>query len=164
MIDLIKGLCKAYAAYPDINFTMLGIQRLEAFAQWCKDTDRRGFVPKAQNCDGTKMAVMIDLMIDRIKELKKYKRAKTDLPEVKPLSDIKNWRTFFEALCNRLAKEHRAATAPLSYVFGTNAMPGAAPEMIVDYDDMMYTTLEVSGPHFQFDNMVVWSIVKGLTV
>jgi hypothetical protein len=36
---------------------MLGIQRLESFAQWCKDTDRRGYVPEAQNFDGVEMAV-----------------------------------------------------------------------------------------------------------
>jgi hypothetical protein len=160
MIDLIKGLRKTYAANPDINFTMRGIQRLEAFAQWCKDTDRRGYVAEAQNYDGIEMAVMVD----RIKELKEYKRAKVELPDVKPLSDLKEWRTFYEALCNRLAKERGAATAPLSYVFRPTETPAAAPAQIEDYDDMMYTTLEVSGAHFQFDNKVVWGVVKGLTV
>jgi hypothetical protein len=113
LIDLVKGLRTAYAADPDVNFTMLGIQRLEAFAQWCKDTDRRGFVAEPAKYDDVEMAIMVD----RIKELKEYKRAKLDLPEVKPLSDLKDWRTFFEALCNRLAKQRGAATAPLSYVF-----------------------------------------------
>jgi hypothetical protein len=160
MIDLIKGLRKAYTADPDINFTMLGIQRLEAFAQWCKDTNRRGFVAEAQNYDGIEMAVMID----RIKELKEYKRAKVELPDVKPLSDLKEWRTFYEALCNRLAKERGAATAPLSYVFRPSETAAAAPAQIEDYNGMMYTTLEILAAHFQFDNKVVWGVIKGLTV
>jgi hypothetical protein len=65
---LLKGLRKAYVANPNVYFTMLGIQRLEAFAQCRKDTDRRGY-------NGVEMAVMTD----RIKELKEYKRAKVDL-------------------------------------------------------------------------------------
>jgi hypothetical protein len=160
LIDLIKGLRKAYATDPDVNFTMSGIQRLEAFAQWCKDTDRRGFVAEAAGYDGVEMAVMLD----RIKELKEYKRAKPDLPEVKALADLKDWRTFFEALCNRLGKQRGAATAPLSYVFRTSEATSDAPAPIIDYDDMLYVTLEVSGAHFLYDNKVVWSVVKGLTV
>jgi hypothetical protein len=112
------------------------------------------------NYDDVEMAIMVD----RIKELKEYKRAKLDLPKVKPLSDLKDWRTFFEVLCNRLAKQRGAATVPLSYVFRTNTTPTATPNPIVDYDDMMCATLEVSGAHFQFDNKVVWGVVKGLTV
>jgi hypothetical protein len=48
--------------------------------------------------------------------------------------------------------------------FRTNTTPTATPNPIVDYDDMMCATLEVSGAHFQFDNKVVWGVVKGLTV
>lgn len=69
LILTVKGWRKTYAGDPSIVFTMIGIQHLEAFTQWCKDTDRRGYVPESANFEEDDMTTMIARVI-------KYRRGR----------------------------------------------------------------------------------------
>jgi hypothetical protein len=112
VIDGIKGMRKAHSGDPDINFPLPAVRHLEAFALWCQDTDRRGFVPESHNFDAAER----DTMSKRVKELRAYKRSEADKPEVKALADMSEYRTFIEAFENLLTTIRGAATAPLTYI------------------------------------------------
>jgi hypothetical protein len=101
---------KAHCDHPAINFPLPAVRHFEAFALWCQDTDRRGFVPESHNFDDDER----DIMSERVKELKAYKRSDADKPDVKTLADLSEYRVFIEAFENLLATIRGAATAPLT--------------------------------------------------
>lgn len=160
--DSIKGMRKAYSGNPDINFPLPAARNLEAFALWCQDSDRRGFVPESHNFD----ADARDTMSERVKELKAHKRSKTDKPDVKALADMRDYRTFIEAFDNLLSTIRGAATAPLTYICRNEETPVDDDDVdaSLDYDEMLCASLTLEGQHYKLDNKRVWAEFKALVV
>jgi hypothetical protein len=66
IVESIKGMRKAHSANPSVNFPLPAARHFEAFALWCQDSDRRGFVPESHNFDDDER----DIMSERVVELK----------------------------------------------------------------------------------------------
>ena len=83
-----------------------------------------------------------------------------------PLKSEKEWFKFWEKLKNYLGLIRGAAKVPLSYVVRDHEVVTAAiREREYGSHALMVTAIiQLSGPHYDVDNVSVWEIIKSLVI